>query len=730
MKKEDSKMKTINLNQYSIFGLYLLVVILLNVFSINFFFRMDLTKDRIFTLSEASKDAVMQLEDPLTIKAFFSQNLAPPYNQVEQQVKDLLEEYALIAPDDINFSFYKMGGDEATDNETQTENEELASKYSIYPFELPSTGQETITLQKAYMGLSFVYGDIIETINGLTNTDKLEYRITSIIQKLNAKISTYLKLEEKIKVKLYYSEVLNHKFPYGRNYYDKLKEAVDELNPLYFNTFEFESIEPNLVPESEFEQDILKYNIEVLSDKKGTGDIYCASLVIEYKDNFTFYNLLQEIPLFGGYTLYDPEQIDLKGTIEGAAENIIGIKQELGFLSSHSTIPLYSYYGGQDQLSNFYSVVSGVYQIKQVDLKNEEIPPGLSTLILAGPKAEFNDYELLLLDQYLMKGGSLAIFLDSYQEYQQQQLFGMSGPPQYLPFDTNLEKLLNHYGLNVKNTIVLDLNCYSRMSQGRDGSYFEETLYQIPIISQNYINQELGIISRLKELIVYNTSPLEFYQEKLENKTLHILFSSSEDAWEVTGENFNPYYMVTPKTDESITTESFPLACVLEGNFTSYFKDAEIIPTKPAPEEEEPVEGMEDFDIEPEEEEPVEIIETLEGEKQILEESIKEGKIFLIGSSTIITNSLLGPDIAYPNTTLVLNVLDYLNDKEENALLRSKGQLVNPLNPDIEDSTKTFVRWFNVAGLPILIILLGFIIWWKRKSLSNQIQKQYMGEKE
>ena len=61
------------------------VTILLNVLSNRFFVRLDLTKDRIYTLNSATKNILRNLEEPVTITAYFSKKL-PPYFLKDQNV--------------------------------------------------------------------------------------------------------------------------------------------------------------------------------------------------------------------------------------------------------------------------------------------------------------------------------------------------------------------------------------------------------------------------------------------------------------------------------------------------------------------------------------------------------------------------------------------------------------------------------------------------------------------
>ena len=106
--------------------LYLTVVVLLNVAATSLFFRFDLTRNKIYTLSDASTNAVATLQEPLTIKVFFSKNLPAPYNSIEQQVRDLLEEYAHWGNEFFNYGFYSMDTGEGIDPDRASENEEMA----------------------------------------------------------------------------------------------------------------------------------------------------------------------------------------------------------------------------------------------------------------------------------------------------------------------------------------------------------------------------------------------------------------------------------------------------------------------------------------------------------------------------------------------------------------------------------------------------------------------------
>ncbi len=132
--------------------LYSALIIVLNLVSMNFFFRADLTENRIYSLSEASKSAVNSLKEPLTIKAYFSENLPQPYNNLHQQMKDLLEEYAIQGGRYFNYTIETIGSDDGSENEKTAAVKAEAESYGIYPIQIQKIEKDEVQLVTAYMG--------------------------------------------------------------------------------------------------------------------------------------------------------------------------------------------------------------------------------------------------------------------------------------------------------------------------------------------------------------------------------------------------------------------------------------------------------------------------------------------------------------------------------------------------------------------------------------------------
>jgi ABC-type uncharacterized transport system involved in gliding motility auxiliary subunit len=94
--------------KYIKFLIYLIIVVLVNVAGITLFFRLDLTANKIYSISEASQKVISTLSEPLTIKVFFTKNLPAPHNNTERYIHDLLEEYSIYASRYFNYHFYDV----------------------------------------------------------------------------------------------------------------------------------------------------------------------------------------------------------------------------------------------------------------------------------------------------------------------------------------------------------------------------------------------------------------------------------------------------------------------------------------------------------------------------------------------------------------------------------------------------------------------------------------------
>ncbi|MBN2659400.1 MAG: Gldg family protein [Spirochaetales bacterium] len=706
-------MKYGNREKWFRFLLFTAVLVLVNLVSGTLFFRLDLTENKTYSLSAASKNLVASLEEPLTIRVFLSENLPQPYNNLEQQMRDLLEEYALEGNRNFNYSLYLLDQEGTAVNEKGQNLRAMAEDYNIPAIQIQNVEQDEVKLQTAYMGMVLVQGDLVETIPALARETNLEYRITSIINKISRKTSTMLSMSENVKIDLLLSPALLGLSGDLESYGDQLKSLVNRMNSENFGRLEFSETDPSRLPAGELKG----YGLNTISLRSGSQDSPTvtkayAGVVVRYGSEAAGINLLNQ-SLFG----YSMKAVDdLEDSINGIVERLIGVNQSIGYLSDHGTAALYSNPYAQQQVAaaaNFNQLVSGDYTVKSVTL--DSIPADVKTLIINGPKENFSDWELFQLDQFIMKGGSVAFFVDSHNEIipsQQEMMYGQM--PQYIPLETGLEKLIGHYGVEVEKSYVMDENCFVQQQRDNFGGVQETPIYFAPKIAMENINNNLPFMKNIKGLIVLGVSPLKITMEEGKGTAATVLFSSSEKAWNVS-ENINLYNPTTIYPPAMSDRKQSDLAVLLEGSLTSYY-DGKPLPAPPVPEEGE------------EESSPALSLGSsdLTGEQGFVP-STQKGRLFVAGSSALLADNVIDSSGASPNSMMIQNIVDYLNGREDYAIMRSKGQGYNPLE-EVDNATKTFLKGLNIVFLPVLVILAGLIMWFQWNGRKRKIAAMFSEE--
>src|SRR5512139_2738532 len=99
------KKKTWSIASVSTLLVVAAILIVINLIGLRLFARADLTENKIYTLSKASRNVVASLADRMTVKAYFTKDLPPPYNSNARYVKDALEDYRAYGGGNFHFEF-------------------------------------------------------------------------------------------------------------------------------------------------------------------------------------------------------------------------------------------------------------------------------------------------------------------------------------------------------------------------------------------------------------------------------------------------------------------------------------------------------------------------------------------------------------------------------------------------------------------------------------------------
>ena len=721
--------------KFSTLFFYLIVIILLNIVSLTFFYRIDLTGNKIYSLSKLSKKVVSTLSEPLTINVFFSKDLPAPHNNTERYLHDLLEEYAINSNNYFNFRFYDVSRERDHRNTGAIENQKIANNYGIYPVQIQAVEKDEVKFIKAYMGLVMIHGDIIERIPTITSIDGLEYKLTTTIQKLNNKISALLSLPEKIKIKLFVSSSLIKVAHYMgldekqlSEFPNKFEDVIKEINKKNYDKLEYTFIDPSKDKISEFQMEqyqLMYLKWPALSEGQIEAGSASIGLVMEYDGNILEAPILKvlRIPMLGTqYRLVDINQME--DIINANVESLVDINEDIGFLADHGTLgttgtSAVGLQQGVETLNSFKTLASQTYTLEQINLKKDEIPDTLNSLMIARPTEPFSDYELYQIDQALMRGTNIIFFLDSFYKapVAGNPMMGMNPGSTYIPVKTGLEKLLNNYGIKIQQSIVMDKNCFKQQQQGS-----EVPVYYAPLIKETNINPDIDFMKNIKGLVAIKMSPLDVDFDLISDLGLKAtnLFSSSKESWEMKKiTSFNPFF-ISPPTPQT-EMKSMNLAYLIEGEFTSFFKDKPM-PEKPNQEDEPKIKiGPEQLEKNTDKvSKPGLESEKIEERGTFLEKG-KPAKIFLMASSEMLRDNIIDAEGKNTNAMLIMNILDYMNGREKTIAMRSKEQRFNPLY-EISSPIKFFTKTFNIAGLPIIVVIFGIFVWIRHNTRKKQIQ--------
>lgn len=721
--------------------LYLMVVVLINLVGLTLFFRADLTQNRIYSLSDVSKKIVATLSEPLTVKVFFTKDLPPPHNNTQRYLQDLLNEYAIHNRKYFKPQFYNVNPESETISDDARDNREMARSYGIQPVQIQMVDNDEVKFKQAFMGLVLIHGDIIERIPTITSTNGLEYQLTTTIQKLNHKVSALLNLEEKIKIDLVLSSSFYQVAPAMGiqslpSYPEAIEKMVEALNAKSYNQLVFRHIDPTA--DTEAAKEVVGFNImqrqwpdiPEANVKAGKGSI---GLLMRYKETARIIPLLQEfnLPIFGRqYKLAEAEVV--KEAIETNLERLININEEMGYLADYGTLSPFNMNPMAPQnaetISGFRAVMEKTYTLHPLRLTEDPIPNGLQCFIIPRPTEKLSDFALYQIDQALMNGTNLAIFMDAFKEARPtgQQPFMANQMPRYVPMDTRLEAMLAHYGIRIKQSIVLDENCHrQRLPQNQGGGV--QQIYFAPIIQKQHINQDLAYLKNIKSLTTYKISPLELDQARIDAQELsvHQLLASSKRSWELRDQiTLNPLFLRPPATDKEMA--SLPLAYLVEGSFESYFKGK---PMPEKPKEENPEAGTTEADQPAPKTDSQMDLSKITG-KSAFKERSQGAKIFVVASSEMIKNQLMElSDQAgqQTNAVFMLNIMDALNNREDIAAMRSKAQQYNPMKPT-GATAKVLIKAANMVGLPMVVILCGLMVWYRRRARQRLIKRRFQGD--
>jgi ABC-2 type transport system permease protein len=360
-------------------------------------------------------------------------------------------------------------------------------------------------------------------------------------------------------------------------------------------------------------------------------------------------------------------------------------------------------YGIQDALKNDYQL--GIFDLnKHSKISTDLNDKGrIDVFMLVKPTLQFTEEEKLKIDQYLMRGGKLLMFIDNLIAEQDS----LSAIKETVAFDRNLNLTdqLFRYGIRINTDLIMDLQCdYMPFVVGGDMQnpqfeFLKWNYYPLFESKGNHtINKNIGLVSGrfVNSVDTIATTGV--------NKT--VLLSSSADSRIIStpalislNENKN-----VPK-DIKFNKSDIPVAMLLEGKFTSLYRNRASrsqLDSIAATGSSFLAEGNGNGKI----------IVVADGDMVLNDVSPKEGPLPL-GLNFYTVGSQF--EYQFANREFLLNCLEYLVNKPGIIETRNKDIVLRLLDGQKVKEQKTAWQFINIALPVLLIILFGWLYQGLRK---------------
>lgn len=356
----------------------------------------------------------------------------------------------------------------------------------------------------------------------------------------------------------------------------------------------------------------------------------------------------------------------------------------LGFLEGHGEPTL------KEEMTGLDRELRKLYDIKPVNFSNSyKVPDDIDLLCIVGPKEDIPAPDQFAIDQYIMKGGKVIMALNKVKT----DLSQMSAERSPLRIDGWTES----YGFRFSDDLIMDRNAPTLPFQmmTRYGARIMMVVYPLfpEIINFNRDNPALKV---LRQVRLYFPSSIDtsLVAEK-ENITVTPLFWTSEKS----GIQSQPYD-INPLTERPplvYDQKSLPVGVVLQGEFTSFWKDKTI----PNDEEGNPI-----------------------TDEEIVPKS-PDTRIIVIGDGNFIQDQYLVQ--THDNLTLMLNLVDWMTQDERLIGIRSREVASRPIG-EVTDATRRTVKYANLLLPPLLVIGFGIFRWRIRQANRKRVLKDFSGK--
>lgn len=674
--------------------------------------RLDLTENREFSLSDATEDILGSLQEPLLVRGYFSERTHPLLAPLVPRIRDMLREYEVAADGMLELDFV----DPSQDPDLEAEANQV---YGIRPTPFQISGRYEASVINSYFNLLFRYGDqsVVIGFQDLIEVEQtpsgeldvrlrnLEYDLTRSIKKVVSGFqsveSVLTAMDEAVRLTLYVTpETLPERLAEAPT---TIQKVVDELAAGAGGALTFRTVNPN-APDSPISRQALyeAYGIQPVAVSLFSDQSYYLAMVLEVGEQSQVL-----------YPSGEVSEAEVRASIESALKRSApGFLKVVGLWVPPAT-PTQNIFGQMQQPISSWDLVAEQlrrdYEVRQVDLSSGEAPADIDVLVLIAPQ-NLGEMERFAIDQHLMRGGAVVAAAGRYVVTADP----VSGGLQLRPVEGGIQSLLEHYGVTVSPSLVLDpQNEPFPVPVNRQVGGF--TVQEIQLIDYPHfvdvrpdgMERESPIVSNLPAVTMNWVSPIELDQPQDEQRETTILLQSSPASWVSGSTVIQPNFELYPQWGFPIDSDQGrrTLAVALHGVFQSYYAEH----TSPFDQEK-----SEEGAAQPTAQPPA---------AGTIESSPESARLVVFGSAEFLDDLVFGISSnlsgeRYLNSLQLLqNAVDWSVEDLDLLSIRARGTKVRVLKP-IDQTQQTLWEAGNYAFA--LAALLGIGLVWNLRQRRKQ----------
>jgi ABC-2 type transport system permease protein len=681
--------------------------------------RLDLTEQHEYSLSPVTRDLLQNLQEPLLIRAYFSERTHPLLAPLVPRITDMLSEYQIAGDGHVNVEVI----DPAQHPDLEAEANQT---YGIKPTPFQIAGRYEQSVVNAYFDILIRYGDQNQVLHfsdlievqsyrdGQTEVTlrNLEYDLTRAIKRtvfgfqntdsILASLSAPAKLTLVVTPDNLPAEL--------KDAPATIQKVADDITKSSNGKFTFETLNPD-DPNAPMNRDALReaYNIQPYAVSLFDQNTYFLHMLLQIGDN------TQVI-----YPSGDLSEASVKQAIDQALKrSSSGFLQVIGvWRPTIGPDPMMAQFGQNQQppfstWDTLFQRLSQDYEVRQLDLTDGQVPPDIDVLLVIAPQ-QMADTQRYAIDQFLMRGGAVIVAGSSFHV----TVDPMSGLLALTPITDGLQEMLGSYGVTVEPSMVLDpQNEPFPIAVNRTVNGF--TVQDLQAINYPYFVDVRSdgmvsgspIVASLPAVTLNWVSPVHADEAANSGRQVTTLLHSTDQSWTSSETNIQPDMQTYPEFgfQPSDTRGTQPLAVSIIGSFDSFFAGKESpLTAQPTPDP--------NTQAAPQ---PTPAGPTT----GTIDKSPATARLIVIGSGEFINDTVfnissqLAPDRYLNSLQLIQNAVDWSVEDLDLLTIRSRGTSSRVLDPLTTDEQSMW-EFGNYAFALVALVIIG--LWWASRRRAEQ----------